>query len=192
MSEERTGLSRRQLIGAGAATAVAAALGRAAPRTIAAQVADSGAADGATEELILVNGRIHTMDRNNTVANRVSIRNRRFSGVESSAVTRGPGTRVIDLRGRTVVPGVIDNHNHIVLMGNRPGYHTPIENASSIADVQEMVAARAKAVPRSAWITTIGGFHRNQLFPPDQNPPLPTLAELDTAAPDNPVYVSES
>ena len=35
-----------------------------------------------------------------------------------------------------VVPGIIDNHNHIVLMGNRPGHHTPLENARSIADVQ--------------------------------------------------------
>jgi predicted amidohydrolase YtcJ len=192
MSEERTGPSRRQLLGAGAAAAVAAALGRAAPRTIAGQVADSGAASGATEELILVNGRIHTMDRNDSIANRVSIRNSRFSGVESSAVTGGPGTRVIDLRGRTVVPGIIDNHNHIVLMGNRPGYHVPLENASSIADVQEVVAARAKAIPRGGWITTIGGFHRNQFFPPGGSPRLPTLTELDTAAPDNPVYISES
>jgi len=99
---------------------------------------------------------------------------------------------VIDLRGRSAVPGLIDNHNHIVLMGNRPGYHTPLEAASSIADVQETVAARAKAIPRGAWVTTIGGFHRNQLFPRGQNPRLPTLAELDTAAPDHPVYISES
>jgi predicted amidohydrolase YtcJ len=99
---------------------------------------------------------------------------------------------VIDLKGRTAVPGIIDNHNHIVLMGNRPGYHLPLENASSIAEVQERVVARAMAIPRQAWITTIGGFHRNQFFQPDANPRLPTLAELDTAAPDNPVYISES
>jgi predicted amidohydrolase YtcJ len=191
MGEERTGLSRRQLFGASAAAAVAAALGRAAPRATGPQVPDRGAAGGATEELILVNGRIHTMDGNNTIANTVSIRNSRFSAV-AGAFTWRPGARVIDLRGRTVVPGIIDNHNHIVLMGNRPGYHTPVENASSIADVQDIVAARATAIPRRAWITTIGGFHRNQFFPPGQDPRLPTLAELDTAAPDNPVYISES
>jgi predicted amidohydrolase YtcJ len=99
---------------------------------------------------------------------------------------------VIDLKGRTVVPGIIDNHNHIVLMGNRPGYHTPLENAFSIRDVQETFAARAKGIPRGAWITTIGGFHRNHLVPAGQNPRLPTLAELDEAVPDNPVYISES
>jgi predicted amidohydrolase YtcJ len=189
MSEQRTGLSRRQLFG-GAAAALAAALGRAAPRPIAAQLPDSAPA-GADEELTLVNGRIHTMDRNNTIAATVSIRNGRFSAV-NAVLSRRPGTGVIDLHGRTVVPGIIDNHNHIVLMGNRPGYHTPLENASSIADLQEIVSARARVIPRSAWVTTIGGFHRNQFFPPGETPRLPTLAELDSAAPGNPVYISES
>src|SRR6059036_2004079 len=187
----RNGLSRRQLLGAIAGAGVRAALGLPTARAVAGQGA-SGAAVRTTEELVFVNGRIHTMDGNNTIANTVSIRNGRFSAVGGAAPARGPGIRVIDLRGRSVVPGLIDNHNHIVLMGNRPGYHTPLEAASSIADVQETVAARAKAIPRGAWVTTIGGFHRNQLFPRGQNPRLPTRAELDMAAPDHPVYVSES
>ncbi|MGH9214483.1 MAG: hypothetical protein ACRD2C_28010 [Acidimicrobiales bacterium] len=70
----------------------------------------------------------------------------------------------------TVVPGIIDNHNHIVLMGNRPGHHTPLENAYSIADVQQTYARRARRIPSGAWITTIGGFHRNHLVAPDQAP----------------------
>jgi predicted amidohydrolase YtcJ len=114
---------------------------------------------------VFVNGRIHTMDSRNTIANTVSIVNGRFSAVGSSAPRPGPGIRLIDLKGRTVVPGIVDNHNHIVLMGNRPGYHTPLENAFSIRDVQETLAARAKSIPRGAWITTIGGFHRNHLVP---------------------------
>jgi predicted amidohydrolase YtcJ len=183
-------LSRRRLFRA-ATAAVAAALGRG-PHAIAAQVAGRGTVGGPTEELILVNGRIHTMDRNNTIASTVSIRDSRFSAVDGAAFTGRPGTRVIDLQGRTAVPGIIDNHNHIVLLGNRPGYHVPLENASSIADVQEIVSAQAKAIPRAAWITTIGGFHRNQFFPPGQNPRLPTRAELNPAAPSNPVYISES
>src|SRR5262249_47874567 len=182
--DESTGLSRRALLGAGAAAAIGAALGGAFPRSIAAQ-------GEPTEDLVLVNGKIHTMDARNTIAGTVSIRNGRFAAVDPAPTPR-PGTRVIDLRGRTVVPGIIDNHNHVVLMGNRPGYHVPLENASSMADVQERLAARAAAIPRGAWITTIGGFHRNQFVPPDETPRLPTLAELDAAAPDNPVYISES
>ena len=79
-------------------------------------------------DVVLVNGRIHTMDAQNSIVSSVAIKDGRFSDV-GRHVDRGPRTRVIDLRGSTVVPGIIDNHNHIVLMGNRPGYHTPNERA---------------------------------------------------------------
>src|SRR6185436_6770861 len=105
--------------------------------------------------------------------------------VGSSAPRPGPGIRLIDLKGRTVVPGIVDSHNHIVLMGNRPGYHTPLENAYSIAEVQQTYAARAAHAPAGAWITTIGGFNPNHFA----ELRLPTLAELDAAVPNNPVYL---
>jgi predicted amidohydrolase YtcJ len=177
-------LSRRQFIDSSVAGALTAAL-RVSP------VFSQPQAAAPAEELALVNGKIHTLDRNNTIVQSVSMRNGRFVSVGGAAPKRGPGIRIIDLKGRAVVPGIIDNHNHIVLMGNRPGYHTPLENALSIRDVQEILSARAKAIPQGAWITTIGGFHRNQLVPPNQTPRFPTLAELDEAAPNNPVYISE-
>ena len=127
--------------GAGvAAAAVAAVVG--ALISGAEQVARAQAGGQATqpEELVFVNGRIHTMDAKNTIATTVTIRNGRFTAVGGSAPRAAAGRRIIDLRGRTVVPGIIDNHNHIAAMGNRPGYHTPLENATSIAD-----AERAKA-----------------------------------------------
>ncbi|WP_162605975.1 amidohydrolase [Jiangella aurantiaca] len=144
-------------------------------------------------DLALVNGRIHTMDANDTVVSHVLIRNGRFIAVGDGPMrAQGRPFDVVNLRGRTAIPGIIDNHNHIVLMGNRPGHHTPLENAYSVADVQETYALRAKDLPAGAWITTIGGFHRNHLVPPDQPPRLPTRAELDEAVPDHPVYLSES
>ena len=137
-------------------------------------------------DTVLINGKIHTMDDENTVVSSVSITDGRFAEVgHASRGRHGPDTKVIDLRGRTVVPGIIDNHNHIVLMGNRPGFHTPLENAYSIADVQAIYAARAAGIPRDAWITTIGGFHSNHFA----EVRLPTLAELDAAAPNNPVFI---
>jgi predicted amidohydrolase YtcJ len=187
--------TRRDFIRTAAATAGAGLVGRAAAHDDDDRGRDKDRREEHGEaDLILQNGRIHTMDAKNSVVSAVSIKDGRFLEVGSEARTqRGPRTRVVDLRGRTVVPGIIDNHNHIVLMGNRPGYHTPLENALSIKDVQDIYAARAAGLPnRNAWITTIGGFHTNHLYanPNDKTSGrFPTLAELDAAVPNNPAFM---
>ena len=145
-------------------------------------------------DIVFVNGKIHTMDDENTVASSLSIRDGRFAEVgHASRGRHGHNTKVIDLRGRTVVPGIIDNHNHIVLMGNRPGFHTPLENALSIQDVQKIYAVRAAGLPnRDAWITTIGGFHTNHLYATpgvSMSGRFPTIGELDAAVPNNPAFM---
>jgi predicted amidohydrolase YtcJ len=181
----RKGLSRRSLLKAGAAS-IAGGLGGGEAMVAADERRDSRRGDRSAEDLVLVNGKIHTMDDRNRVVSAVTISNGRFVEVGHTAKSHGSDKRVINLRGRTVVPGIIDNHNHIVLMGNRPGYHTPLENAYSIADVQATYKARAAGIPAGAWITTIGGFHSNHF----NELRLPTLAELDAAVPANPVYIS--
>jgi hypothetical protein len=146
-------------------------------------------------ELILTNGKIHTMDGENTIASAVAIKNGRFIAIGHPPVLPGRETRVIDLGGRTAVPGIIDNHNHLVLMGNRPGHHTPLENAHSIAEAQAIYAERVKEIPVGAWITTIGGFHSNHLYVNPADPAsgrLPNRDDLDAAAPNNPVFASIS
>jgi predicted amidohydrolase YtcJ len=173
------------------AAAIGSALGRPDAAEAQARGQAAGTATAQAEELVLVNGNIHTMDSKNTIVRTVTIRNGRFTAVGGAAPRAAAGRRIVDLRNRTVVPGIIDNHNHIVAMGNRPGYHTPLENATSIADVQATIAARAAAAPKGVWITTIGGFHRNQLIAAPEMARLPTLAELDKAAPNNPVFLSE-
>jgi len=144
-------------------------------------------------DLILVDGSIHTMDAKNRVVSSVAIKDGRFVSVGSVGRDHyGPRTKVISLGGRTVVPGIIDNHNHVVLMGNRPGYHTPLENAYSIPDVQAIYSARAARAPAGAWITTIGGFHFNHIYGNPADPTsgrFPTLAELDAAVPNNPAFM---
>jgi predicted amidohydrolase YtcJ len=186
--------TRRQFIQSAAAVAAGSTVaGRATARDDDDRGRDRGEPHNEAD-LILINGRIHTMDAKNRVVSAVSIKDGRFLEVGSEARSpRGPRTRVIDLRGRTAVPGIIDNHNHIVLMGNRPGFHTPLENALSIQDVQQIYAARAAGLPSSdAWITTIGGFHFNHLYanPNDKTSGrFPTLAELDAAVPNNPAFM---
>jgi len=147
----------------------------------------TGAAFDDETTLVLVNAKIHTMDARDTVVNTVSIRHDRFVAVGGRPLKVGRGVRVIDLRGRTVVPGLIEPHIHIVSLGNRPGYHTVLENTTSIQEVQEALAARRKTVPEGAWITSMGGWHPNQW----REHRHPSLAELDAAVPDRPVLLYE-
>jgi predicted amidohydrolase YtcJ len=143
--------------------------------------------------LRLVNGRIHTMDAKDRVVSSVLIRNGRFAAVGSDALDGAVDcVREIDLRGRTAVPGIIDNHNHIVLLGLRPGRDTRLEFANSIPEVLATFAARAREAKRGEWITAIGGFHRNQFFPDPQPIRFPTLEELTKAVPNHPLFMMES
>jgi predicted amidohydrolase YtcJ len=142
--------------------------------------------DGA-RDLRLTNGRVVTMDRRNTIVSEVTIQNGRFIAVgpPSPDLKLSPCTRSIDLGGRTVVPGLIDNHNHIVLLGLRPGHDVRLETASSIAQVQAAIKARAAGVPAGEFITGMGGWNAAQFM----EKRLPTLAELDAADSSHPVIV---
>jgi predicted amidohydrolase YtcJ len=146
----------------------------------AAQAAPDGRCAGA-RDLRIVGGRIHTMDAHDTVVASATIREGRF--VADGTVTAC--TRVIDVKGRTVVPGLIDNHNHFVLLGERPGHDVRLESAGSIAELQAAITARAKGVSEGGWITAMGGWTPGQLA---ENR-LPSLAELDAAAPRHPALV---
>src|SRR5512135_881594 len=172
-------VTRRRFLGTGVGASAAIGAGPAA-------VVLSGQDVQAEQTLVLTNGRIHTMDAANTVANSVTIRNGRFVAV-NAAPAAGPGVRIIDLRGRTVVPGLVEPHIHSVSLANRPGYHTILENTTSIREIQEALAARRKDVPAGAWITSMGGWHPNQWAEHRH----PTLAELDQAVPDRPVLLYE-
>jgi predicted amidohydrolase YtcJ len=146
----------------------------------------------AVRDVLMTNGRIHTMDTTNTVVDSVRIVGDRFAEVGTTRLPTSRCTRTIDLEGRTAVPGLIDNHNHIVLLGLRPGHDTRLESAASIGDVLAMLAARAAALPSGEWITSIGGFDVNQFVPPPGVPRFPTLAELDSVTPNHPVYLQQS
>jgi predicted amidohydrolase YtcJ len=178
-----TSPSRRKFLSAAAASALAAAAG---PRITFAQTPAAPAAS--VPDLILTNGRIHTMDPKSSVVDGVAIRNGRFMTVGGRMPPRQAGTRVINLRGRTVIPGIIDAHNHFVNLGNRPGYHTILENARSIRDVQQTLADRRRDVPASEFVTAMGGWHTNMWA----EKRLPTLKELDEAVPDRAVFLLQT
>jgi predicted amidohydrolase YtcJ len=139
--------------------------------------------------LRLINGRIHTIDKQNSVVSEVTIQHGSFAYIGPARNAKlDPCTKVIDLHGRTAVPGLVDNHNHIVLLGLRPGHDTRLETAASIADVQALIKARAKNLPAGQFITAMGGWNPAQFA----EKRLPTSAELDAAAPDHPVIVYQA
>jgi len=178
-------ISRRGFFGTATAAAIGAAAGSATP-DVAAQTATPPPAT-ADETIALVNGEIHTMDGRNTIARTVTIRNGRFVSVGDAVPRNIPNLRTIDLGRRTVVPGLIEAHVHIVSLANRPGYHTILENTNSIREIQETLAARRKDVPDGQWITSMGGWIPNQWAERRR----PTRRELDEAVSDRPVLLYE-
>ena len=153
-----------------------------------AQRAPGGAGSDNCRELVLHNGRISTLDPRDTVATSIVIRDGQFAaiGTGREIPAHSSCAPLIDLRGHRVVPGLIDNHSHIVSLGLRPGYDTRLETAFSIAEVQQTLRNRARNVREDGFITAIGGWHANQIA----ERRLPTRAELDAAVSTHPVMVA--
>ena len=142
------------------------------------------AAQGPPADLILVNGRVITVDAGFSIAEAVAIRDGRFVAVGTSEAVRrhaGPATRTIDLRGRTAVPGLADNHLHNA--GGGPG--VDLSRARSVADVLAAVSARAKRIGPGRIVVSNRDWHEGQL----REQRLPLRRDLDAAAPDNPVVL---
>jgi predicted amidohydrolase YtcJ len=179
------GFSRRDFI-ATATMAVGATLfgGRPGISNAASPVCPDG-----TQDIALINGRFLTLDGKDTVAGAVTIRGGRFAEVGTIGTLR-PCATTIDLKGATVIPGLIDSHVHYIRCGINPGHEVRIiETAVSIADMQQMISARIQSLPVPAgdFVTCIGGWNRNGI-----GGNLPTPAQLDSAAPKNPVFLTET
>jgi predicted amidohydrolase YtcJ len=187
-TRDRRRLSRRQFLRT-ASTTLAATLGPATGVLVGQtlRVTETRRRAPPEQTVAFVNGRIHTMDSANSLVSMVSIRNGRFVDVGAPAPAAASGVKVINLRGRTVVPGLVESHIHSVSLANRPGYHTILENTTSVREIQEALAARRRNVPEGQWITSMGGWHPNQWADHRH----PTRRELDEAVPDRPVLLYE-
>ena len=136
--------------------------------------------------LLLYNGKITTMDSARPTANWILLQGDRIEAVGTGTLpSLQPCTRRLDLRGRRVIPGLIDSHNHIVVVSLRPGYDIRLDLERSIPETQEALRARAPAAPVGAWLTAIGGWSPEQF----SEHRMPTLVELDAASPDRPVFL---
>ncbi|HST45713.1 MAG TPA: amidohydrolase, partial [Luteimonas sp.] len=141
-----------------------------------------------TPELILHRGLFTTLDRSRPTASAVAIQNGRFLRVGDDHEVMplaGPDTRVIDLRGRRVLPGLIDNHLHIIRGGLNFNLELRWDGVRSLADAMGMLRRQVDVTPAPQWVRVVGGFTEHQFV----EKRLPTIAELNAVAPDTPVFL---
>ncbi|NKJ23390.1 amidohydrolase [Dyella sp. SG609] len=139
-------------------------------------------------DLILHHGLITTLDRARPTASAVAIADGRFVAVGGDAevmALAGPATRVIDLHGRRVLPGLIDNHLHIIRGGLNYNLELRWDGVRSLADAMAMLKAQVAITPPPQWVRVVGGFTEHQFA----EKRLPTIDELNAVAPDTPVFL---
>ena len=139
-------------------------------------------------DLILTHGRFTTNDRANPDPEAVAITGGCFSAAGSLRdilATRGPATRVLSLDGRRAIPGLIDSHIHVIRGGLNYNMELRWDGVPSLADAMAMLKAQAAATPPPQWVRVVGGFTEHQFA----EKRLPTLDELNAAAPDTPVFI---
>jgi predicted amidohydrolase YtcJ len=149
---------------------------------------DRSLAVKAPADLVLRRGKIVTVDGDFSIREAVAIRDGRFLAIGTERDMRpliGKGTRVIDLAGRTVIPGLIDSHIHATAAGLNWNAEIHWEMARTLADGLRQITAAAKSKPRGSWIVVGGGWVPTQFA----ERRFPTRAELDALAPNHPVYI---
>jgi len=150
--------------------------------------------DDIAADCVLVNGHIVTLDPARPRATALAIVSDRIVAVAGDREIRrlrDRRTRVVDLRGATVVPGLVDAHAHLDREGLKYLYPS-LARCRSIADVQAVIRRLARARPRGEWIVTMPvGTPPFYLDAPGslQEHRWPTRADLDAAAPDHPAYI---
>src|SRR5215467_6806736 len=139
-------------------------------------------------ETALINGKIITLDERSTVAEALAVRDGKIMAIGRSADIRnlaGPATRIIDLGGRTVIPGLIDSHMHAIRAALFYATEVNWIGTHSIPEAMGRIAAAARAARPDQWIIVAGGWTEQQFAERRR----PTQTELTAAAPDHPVYV---
>ena len=139
-------------------------------------------------DLILKNGLVTTLDRSNPTATAVAVTDGVFKVVGRDGDVMplaGPATQIIDLKGRRVLPGLIDNHLHIIRGGLNYNMELRWDGVRSLADAMAMLKRQVAITPPPQWVRVVGGFTAHQFV----EKRLPTIEELNAAAPDTPVFL---
>ena len=152
------------------------------------QEVDSGPS-GPVADTILINGKILTVNNEFSVAEALAIDGSHIVAVGDSDSINDlvdESTRVIDLEGKTVIPGLIDNHMHFIRAAQRWNLQARIDGINSRAEALAVIADKAASTPPGDWLMVQGGWRENQFA---DEPGGFTLEELDAAAPENPLFL---
>jgi len=139
-------------------------------------------------DLVLLGGKVVTVDTESAVREALAIRDGKIASLGSTAEIRrlaGPKTRVVELGGRTVIPGLIDSHLHAVRAALSFSTEVNWIGARSLPEALGRITAAAARRPPGSWLIVAGGWNELQFAERRR----PTQAELEAAAPNNPVYV---
>jgi len=145
-------------------------------------------AASALADVILHHGKVTTLDRSNPAATAVAIRDGKFLRVGADAdvlALAGSATKIIDLKGRRVLPGLIDNHLHIIRGGLNFNMELRWDGVRTLADAMDMLKRQIAVTPTPQWVRVVGGFTEHQFV----EKRLPTLEEINALAPDTPVFL---
>ena len=139
-------------------------------------------------DTILVNGKLVVYD--GAPAQALAVRNGKIAAIGNSSDIRalaGPATRVIDVGGRTVIPGLIDSHIHAIRAGLTYTTEVHWTGVRTLADALDRIRVAAQTAPKGSWLVVAGGWTDRQ-FSEDRRP---TQAEIAAAAPDHHVYIQQ-
>lgn len=139
-------------------------------------------------DIIFHNAQITTLDRGNPMASAVAVKAGKFLAVGQDAEIlplAGSATRVIDLKRRTVLPGLFDNHTHVVRGGLNYNMELRWDGVRSLKDALDMLKRQVAVTPAPQWVRVVGGFTEHQFV----EKRLPTIDEINAIAPDTPVFL---
>jgi predicted amidohydrolase YtcJ len=148
----------------------------------------SPSAWGQVADTVLINGKIVTVDQQFSIQEAIAVRDGRILSVGKTAEIRklaGPTSRVIDLQGRCVIPGLIDSHLHGIRAALSFSTEVNWIGVSSLDEALGRIRQAARTLKAGSWLIVAGGWNVQQF----KEKRVPTQAELTAAAPNNPVYV---
>ena len=147
---------------------------------------------GSASDLVIVNARIARFDRpldDQDTLYHIAINDETISEVSTDKQlilgTANQSTRLIDAQGKRVIPGLIDTHTHVVRGGRFYNLETRWEDVTSIREAMSLIRTQAERTPKGQWVRVIGGWSPYQF----EEARMPTLAEINEAAPNTPVFI---